>query len=156
MAALQYSVQSENFSGLVLLGTCASTPKPRYRSPKFFLDKLGDIAREKWAGMIADNYAEGGDPNIREESFRELLKADKRPIVYGLKAMIDYDVRDELERGNAVAVAGKSDGAIRPDQTREVAELLECEFRLIDSSHPMLLEKPEEIADIIEEFVQDQ
>ncbi|MFB6241535.1 MAG: alpha/beta fold hydrolase [Candidatus Nanosalina sp.] len=155
MTALKYSTISDNFSGLILLGTCASTPRPNYRSPQYFLDMLGDIAREKWAGLIADNYAEGTE-EMRRESFQELLEADIEPVKYGLKAMIDYDVIDQLEEENAVVVAGKDDGAIKPEQSRDVSELLNCEFRLIDSSHLMLQEKPEKVAEIIQEFVENQ
>jgi pimeloyl-ACP methyl ester carboxylesterase len=155
MTALKYSTMSDNFSGLVLFGTCASTPRPSYRSPQYFLDMLGDMAREKWAGLIADNYAEGNE-EMREQSFRELLNADLKPIRYGLKAMIEYDVTGELREENAVVVAGEKDGAIKPEQSRELSELLDCEFRLIDSSHLMLQEKPEEVAEIIEEFVENQ
>jgi pimeloyl-ACP methyl ester carboxylesterase len=155
MTALKYSTMSDNFSGLVLLGTCASTPKPNYESPQYFLDMLGDIARDKWAGLIADNYAEGSQ-KMREQSFRELLDADTEPITNGLKAMIEYDVTNELEKENAIVVAGEKDGAIKPEQSRKVSDLLDCEFKLIDSSHLMLQERPEKIAEIIEDLVKNQ
>lgn len=154
MAALKYSTLSENFSGLVLLATCASTPDPRYRSPKFFLDKLGEITREKWAGMIADNYAEEGSEQQRLRSIKELKEAGKEPVIHGLRSMINYDVRDELKKENAVVVSGKRDTTIPPKQSRELSKLLDCEYREIDTTHLMLQEKPGEIARIIEDFVE--
>jgi pimeloyl-ACP methyl ester carboxylesterase len=126
MAALQYSTVSDNFSGLVLLATCASTPDPRYRSPKFFLEKLGEMARQKWAEIIADNYAEKGEEHLQRQTIEELKQAGRELIINGLKAMINYDVTQELEEENAVVVAGKKDTTIPPGQSRELAELLYC------------------------------
>ena len=156
MTALTYSTVSENFSGMLLLATCASTPEPKYRSPSFFLEKLGDMARQKWAEMITDNYAENADPEIREFSISELIQADRKPLVKGLKAMIDYDVRERLQDENALVVAGRNDNTIPKKQAEEVAELLNCEYREIDATHLMLQETPGKIAEITEEFTETQ
>ena len=156
MTSLAYSTISDNFSGLLLLATCSSTPEPKYKSPSFFLEKLGEMARQKWAEMITDNYAEDADPELRNFSIKELLEADKDPLVKGLKAMIDYDVRDQLEEEKALVVAGKNDKTIPKKQGEKVAELLNCSYREIDSTHLMLQETPEKIAEITEEFVEDQ
>jgi 3-oxoadipate enol-lactonase len=156
MAALQLSTISDNFSGLVLLATCASTPDPRYRSPGFFLEKLGDMARQKWAEIIADNYAEKGEEEMRRQTISELKQAGREPIINGLKSMIEYDVTEELEEESAVVVAGSKDTTIPPDQSGKVAELLNCEFQKINTTHLMLQDKPEKVAGIIENFVRDQ
>lgn len=155
MTALQYSTKNDNYCGLVLLGTCASTPRPKYRSPKFFLEKLEELARDTWAEMIADNYAEDS-PEVREGAVQELKNAGRKPVVYGLKAMIAYDVRDELSDENAKVVAGEKDSAIPVEQCRELSELLNCDLEVINSSHLMLQETPEKIAEIIDVFATQQ
>ncbi|MFB6144611.1 MAG: alpha/beta fold hydrolase [Candidatus Nanohaloarchaea archaeon] len=155
MAALRYATNNDDYQGLVLFGTCASTPRPKYRSPKFFLEKLGELAREKWAEKIADNYAEDS-PEVREGAVKELKNAGREPIIHGLKAMIDYDVRDELGKENAVVVAGEKDSAITVEQCREVSDILGCELKTLDSSHLMLQETPAEVAEEIEAFAENQ
>lgn len=153
MAALQYTSGKGSHSGLVLLGTCASTPRPKYRSPKFFLERLSEMARQRWAEMIADNYAERS-PEMREGAVQELKDAGRKPVVNGLKAMIKYDVRDELEKEDAVVVAGEKDTTITVEQSSELAELLDCRLEIIDSSHLMLQETPETVAEIIKDFTE--
>lgn len=153
MTALQYATENDNYKGLVLLGTCASTPRPKYRSPKFFLEKLGELARETWAEMIADNYAEDS-PKVREGAVHELKNAGKNPVVYGLKAMIDYDVRDKLEDETALVIAGEKDSAITVKQCRELSELLESDLEVVESSHLMLQEAPEKVASKVEDFLE--
>lgn len=152
MAALKYASTENSYSGLILLGTCASTPRPKYRSPEFFLEKLGKMARTKWAEMIADNYAEDST-EVRKGALQELKEAGKEPVINGLKAMINYDVRESLGEENAVVIAGKKDSAIPVEQGRELSKSLGCTLEIIDSSHLMLQEEPSKVAKKIEEFV---
>ena len=156
MTALKYASQYDNLSGLCLLGTCASTPKPENKSVKYFLEEFDNLDREEWAAKIADNYVSRPDnENIREMTRKELEAADEEPIKYGLRAMMQYDVRDEL--GNletsALVVAAEHDGAITLEKSEELAELLDCGLRKVDTSHQMLPEAPEKIAGLISEFV---
>lgn len=156
MTLLQYSTQSKDYSGLVLLGSSASAPKPEFGSPEFFLEKFGEIEREKWSLLIAKNYAEKGGNNLQQTAFDELMEADREPIENGLRAMKEFDVADELGKENAVVVAGENDQAIKPDQCRRLADLIECKYEVIESTHLILQEKPEKIAEIVQKFVENQ
>lgn len=158
MVALTYAAQYEQCSGLVLLGTCASTPEPEVESPQFFLKQFAELPREKWAAMIADNYVPREEnPNLWKDAKKELVAADKTPITCGLEAMVDYDVRDQLSNISApcTVIAGEQDHAITLDKSQELAELLNCPLHRIDASHLMLQDAPEAIAQQIEVFVHD-
>ncbi|QGA80901.1 alpha/beta fold hydrolase [Candidatus Nanohalobium constans] len=156
MTALQYAAEYENFSGLVLLATSADTPDPENKSVEYFLEQYNELEKSEWAEEITENYvAESEKPEIREMTRRELQKADDRPIRNGLKAMIEYDVTEQLgdvEKPAAV-VAAEKDGAITQDKSEQVAELLDCELKTLNTSHQMLPEKPEKVAGIIDSFV---
>ncbi len=153
MTALKYSTMSDNYSGLILFGTCASTPEPKHESVKYFLNKLGEIPKRKWSEMITDNYAENADQELRDQSIKELQESDKKPLKTGLQAMINYDVSQNIETENGLAVAGTGDNAIRTKQVKELSDSLNCDYQEINSTHLMLQEKPREVAEIIEEFV---
>lgn len=154
MTVLTYATVYDNFSGLCLLASCADTPEPENRSVKYFLKKLDEISREEWAEKITDNYILGEKKEIREMTKQELTQADEKPVKQGLKAMIDYDVKEELEglEVEALVVAGSLDGAITAEKTEELAELLDCRLEVLEATHQMLPEKPEKIAELIEEF----
>lgn len=156
MTALKYSTMYENFSGLFLLGTTASTPEPENRSVRHFLDKFKDMDREEWAGKIADNYIQGKNDKIREMTKKELMEADERPVVQGLKAMEKYDVRNELEESSAVVVAGEKDGAVTLEKSQELVNLLDCRLEVLDVTHQMLPERPEKIGELVTEFVENE
>ena len=156
MTALQYAADYNNFSGLVLLATSASTPDPQNKSVEYFLKKYDELEKEEWAEEIADNYvAETEKSEIREMTRRELEKAGERPIKFGLKAMIEYDVTKQIKdfEKPAVVVAAEKDGAITKEKSEEAADLLNCELKTLHTSHQMLPEQPEKIAEIIEEVV---
>lgn len=153
MTALKYSTISDNYSGLILFGTCASTPNPKYKSVKYFLDKLEEIPRKNWAEMITDNYAENADQKLREQSIEELCNSDIRVLEDGLKAMINYDVSQNIENEEALVIAGNEDNAIQKQQVKKLSGLLNCKYLEIDATHLMLQETPEKIADIIEDSI---
>jgi len=158
MTALKYAADYNNFSGLVLLATSASTPDPENKSVEYFLKQFNELEKEQWAKEITENYvAETEKPEIREMTERELTKADEKPIRKGLKAMIEYDVTDKLEDfdKSSVVVAAEKDGAITREKSEEAAEILGCELKTLDTSHQMLPEKPEEVAKIIENLLND-
>lgn len=156
MTALKYASMYENFSGLLLLATCASTPEPENESPQYFLEKFEEIDRRKWAESITENYlSRDVDAEIWEGSIKELEEEDYEPIIYGLESMIDYDVRNEikdLEKPCRV-VSASEDGAITRDKSQELADSLDAEIDILDCGHLLLHEKPGETAGIIEEFV---
>ncbi|GEM_PF-7041348 len=155
MTALKYASLCPNYKALCLIGTSASTPEPKLESPKFFLDKFDEITREKWAEKIATNYL--GDTNqdkLRKATELELRDAKEKPIRYGLKAMIDYDVRDKLDiKKPSLVVAADKDGAITMEKSQELATIIGCQIKEIDSGHLMLHERPKKIAEIITDFV---
>ena len=156
MTALQYAAEYDNFSGLVLLATSASTPDPENESVKYFLEKFDELSKEEWAEKITENYvADSERQEIKDMTRKELRKADERPIRYGLEAMIEYNVTDKLENFDkpAVVVAGEKDGAITREKSEEAAELLDCKLKVLQTSHQMLPEKPEKVARIIEKVV---
>ncbi len=157
MTALQYAAMHDGYESLCLLGTCASTPEPEIESPRFFLEKLNEMDRKEWARMITKNYlGNTGEKELKKATELELRDAEKKPIIYGLEAMIEYDIRDQLSsETHAIVVAGENDGAITLEKSREVAELLNADTVIIDSGHLMLHERPKRIAQIIEKFVQD-
>ena len=154
MTALKYATLYGNFSGLVLLGTSADTPDPENRSVDFFLKRFDDMPRREWAEKVADNYIQEGDSEIRDMTVKELVNADERPVKAGLEAMIKYDVRDELEGldTEALVIAGRDDGAITMEKSENLADLLDCRLETVDTTHQMLPERPEEIAELVDEF----
>lgn len=154
MTVLKYATLYDNFSGLCLLGSCADTPEPENRSVEYFLEKFDEIPRKEWAEKIADNYILGDRKKMKEMTEEELVQADERAVKQGLKAMKEYDVRDELEglEVEALVLAGSLDGAITLEKSRELAELLNCRLEVLDVTHQMLPERPEEIGELIEEF----
>ncbi|WP_414837938.1 alpha/beta fold hydrolase [Candidatus Nanosalina sp. VS9-1] len=154
MTALKYATLYENFSGLVLLGTCADTPDPENRSVSYFLEQFEEIPRREWAEKIADNYIQGRNDKIRDMTVKELMKADKRPVKAGLEAMMSYDVRKDLEEVDtqALVIAGEKDGAITMEKSKNLADLLDCRLETVDTTHQMLPERPEEIAGLIDNF----
>lgn len=156
MVALQYAANYSNFFGLCLLATSASTPDPENKSVKYFLEKFDERDRRQWADEITENYVKGSDKqDIKEMTRKELVKADEKPVRYGLHAMIDYDVTDEFENFTkpAVVVAGDKDGAITREKSEEVADLLNCKLETVDTTHQMLPEAPKKVAKIIEKIV---
>lgn len=151
MVALTHAVDHGDHP-LFLAGTCASSPEPADGSPRFFLEELDTMGREEWAERIASNYApEGPAKRIAE---RELREAGRDQLEYPLRAMVGWDVRDQLEEDvDAVVVAGSDDGAVTEEKTRELASLLDCPYRTLDSSHLMLQERPGSIAEELEVFL---
>ncbi|MFB6265572.1 MAG: alpha/beta fold hydrolase, partial [Candidatus Nanohaloarchaea archaeon] len=77
MVALTYAVNHDNLGGLLLFGTCASTPEPGLESPKFYLDNFHEMDRRQWSEMIADNYLGDRDVGLREGTVKELMAADE-------------------------------------------------------------------------------
>jgi len=155
MVALKFSTISDNFKALCLLGTCASTPEPEIGTPKYFLETYEKMDRDRWAEKITENYLGDTDnEQLKHVSQEELRNAHEKPVKKGLKAMINYDVRERLESENSIVVAGEKDGAITLEKSKELANILECNMKTIDSSHLMLHEQPDKIAQIITKFIQ--
>lgn len=156
MTALQYAAQYDNFYSLVLLATSASTPDPENESVRYFLEKFDELSKGEWAEEITRNYvADSERQKIKDMTRKELRKADEKSIRYGLKAMMEYDVTAEFEDFDkpAVVVAGQKDGAITREKSEEAAELLNCELKVLETSHQMLPEKPEKVAEIVQNVV---
>jgi pimeloyl-ACP methyl ester carboxylesterase len=136
---------------LFLAGTCASTPEPADGSPRFFLEELGAMEREEWAERIASNYAPEG--RARRLAERELREADRAQLEHPLRAMIDWDVRGRLDHDQeAVIVAGREDGAVTAEKTRELASILDAPHRTVEGSHLMLQERPGTVAEELDAF----
>ncbi len=157
MVALTYAVRYDTLGGLVLLGTCASTPEPEVKRPQFYLDNFHEMEREEWAEMIAENYLGQGAGPLWEETVQELVAADDEPVISGLEAMVEYDVRDELDSVDvpAMVVGGRQDGAITPEKSRELADLLDCRLEMIDSSHLMLQEVPGTVTTLLASYLEE-
>lgn len=156
MTALQYAAEYDNFSALILLATSASTPDPENESVEYFLEKFDELDKKQWAEEITANYvADSEKQEIKDMTRDELMKAGQKPIRYGLEAMIDYDVTNELENFDkpAVVVAAEKDGAITREKSEEAAEILNCRLKTLNTSHQMLSEKPEKVAWIIQDIV---
>ncbi len=157
MVALEYAGGYENFSGLFLVSTSASTPEPDTWSPQFFLEQFDEMNREEWAEKIVENYAPETDfPEIKQGAKRNLATADREPILYGLKAMVEYDIRRELDGFSkpALIVAGEKDGAITMEKSRALAALLGCPLHTVDSTHMIPQERPEELAELLSSFME--
>lgn len=155
MVALTYATSYDNFSGLFLIGTSASTPEPENGSPKYFLKQFGEKDREKWAEEIVENYVGNGKPESENMAFNELANAPEEPIIYGLESMIDYDVRQELQEieTRANVVSGAHDKAITEEKSKELAELMDAKLLEADSSHLLTFERPGIICSRLEEFI---
>lgn len=155
MTALKYSTLSENFSGLLLLATSASTPETDYSSPEFLLNQVSDAAKEKITEMLPDTEEDESTRKnaLADIELKDIIEVDREPMIYGLNAMRRYDIREDLEEETALVVAGEKDRIIPHEQSEKVAQLLKCEFMLIDSSHHMLQDRPEKIAEITQKFL---
>jgi pimeloyl-ACP methyl ester carboxylesterase len=156
MTALKYASKYGNLSGLFLLGTSASTPEPENKSVKYFLEKFDELDRDEWAEKITQNYVgQSENEEIKEITREELNQAEEKPIKYGLKTMIDYDVQSQLEELEipSLVIAAEKDRAITIEKSKELAKLLECNIKTVDTTHQMLPEKPERIANLISDFV---
>lgn len=142
-------------AGLFLVGTCASTPTPVNRSPQWFLENLDSADRAEWAELIIDNYTASTTPTEIERAAREqLLDAPREPIVHGLEAMVDYDVRDRLPVDAPVCVVGgRRDQAITPERVEELAERCGTEPVWIDAAHDLLHETPGQVAEHLKTFL---
>lgn len=157
MTALRYSIDYQNFSGLCLLGTSANTPEPKVQSVEYFLKEFDRIDRLEWAEKITQNYlGDSGKKELKKMCRDELMAADPEPVKYGLKAMIEYDISDKLQRTDVpcIVVAGTEDGAITRHKSEDLAELLDSDLISIESGHLMLQEVPENIGNIVTEFVE--
>lgn len=157
MVALTFAANYNCFSGLFLVGTSTSTPEPENHSQRFFLEKFGSMDRRVWATEIVKNYTgESCKPEFKDEARRELIEADDTVIIYSLGSMISYDVTSKLEDIDvpAAVISGKEDRAITTEKSQELADLLDCELHEIDCGHLMLWEAPEEIADLLSNFIQ--
>ena len=144
MTALKYCTVSKNYSSMILLATCASTPRTKYLSPSQLLKSF-------WK-TLKNLFNTGKHPEKGKKVFRH---GRTRPgaFFYGLKAMATYDVRKELGKEKAIVVAGKRDMVVPPEQSKETADLLDCKYQEIDSPHQMLKEEPEKVAETIEKFL---
>lgn len=159
MVALTYATEYDDFSGLFLLGSCASTPEPENHSPRFFLEKFGSMDRRAWAMEIVENYAaETEDEEAKDMARRELIDAGDTEVIYSLGSMIGYDLEDDIEEINepAAVVAGEKDGAITMEKSEELSELLDCPLHEIETSHLMLQENPGKIAELLSDFVSEK
>ncbi|MFB6294666.1 MAG: alpha/beta fold hydrolase [Candidatus Nanohaloarchaea archaeon] len=157
MVALTYATQYDSLGGLFLSGTCASTPTPEVHSPSWFLDRFDEMDREEWVSLIVDNYIADGDyPALRNAARQEIMAANRRPIVDGLQAMVDYDVRDTLSTVDVPAhvLGATDDQAITGERIEEVARLLDCEYTMVDTCHLITEAEPERFATLLEAFVQ--
>lgn len=155
MVALTYAVRQENYSGLFLIGTSASTPEPENGSPKYFLETFGEIDREEWAKEIVENYVGGEWGESANLAYKELLEATETQIVCGLESMIDYNVEEKLEGAeiDAVVVSGTDDSAITKDKSLELAKLLDAKLIEMKSSHLLTFERPGPISRRISSFI---
>ncbi|MFB6158912.1 MAG: alpha/beta fold hydrolase [Candidatus Nanohalobium sp.] len=154
MTALKYISSFQNFSAVLLIGSPADTPEPVNENPRYFLEKLSEMDREKWAEKIVENYTGSQASRELKNSSQKLLEqTDEKTLRNGLEAMINYDVKNSLpSKVKAHVVGGRNDGAITEEKINETAELLNAEKTLLDSSHLMLQEKPEKIAELITDF----
>lgn len=154
MVALTYALD-HSVSGLFLVGTCASTPEPVNKSPQWFREHLDTVDRERWAELIVDNYTTPGTPEaVKAEAREQLMEAPREPVVHGLDAMIEYDVREQFPVAAPVCVVGgKKDRAITPETVEALAELCGTDPVWIDAAHDLLHETPSEVAEHLETFL---
>jgi len=159
MVALTYAVEYSNFSGLFLIGSTASTPEPENQSIRFFLERFGSMDRRAWAMEMAENYTGEEDSAEAKDSLRRsLIEAGDTEVIYSLGSMMSYDVIDEIEEIEkpAAVVAGEKDRSTRMENSEELAELLDAELQKIDASNLLLEEKPEKVAELLTEFVENK
>jgi pimeloyl-ACP methyl ester carboxylesterase len=155
MVALQAVLDGVTDS-VFLAGGFASRPRPVGKSPKFFLSNLGEMDRDRWAEKIMHNYAPESDaPELIRLSKKQIVNAAMTALRCGLQAMINNDLREILRTKDidACVVGGKNDGAIPSEQSRELADLLNCPLHLLEASHLMLEQEPGEVARLLEAFV---
>ncbi len=155
MVALQYAA-TRPVAGLFLVGTCADTPSPAVRSPRWFLDRFGEMDRAEWAELVVDNYTADCTPHEVVDAARQQLRdADDVPVESGLRAMDRFDVRDDLDAVEApvTVVGGRHDRAITPEKVAELAALLGVDPVMLDAAHDMLHEVPAQVSDRLDSFL---
>lgn len=156
MVALKYAEKYGGLTGLLLLGTSMDTPEPDDRSVKYFLDHLESGNREEWASEIVGNYTSKETPQVFKDSAKKnLAESDEDVLRYGLEAMIDYKVCPKFVDCPALVVGGRNDSAIKPQIIEKLARGLDSEKRILDCSHLILSQRPEQVASILEEFIED-
>lgn len=160
MVALTYFVRhtvgQNQVSGLVLIGTSASTPEPENGSPKYFLDNFGRIDRREWAREITENYV-GDNKELGKIAYQELLNANDTAVISGLESMINYNLVEELshETTDAVIISGSEDGAITTKKIDELVNCLNAELVEIESTHLITGQRPKAVANAIHNFMKD-
>ncbi|MDY6778780.1 MAG: alpha/beta hydrolase, partial [Candidatus Nanohaloarchaea archaeon] len=153
MVALQYTASYGTPAAAFLAGTCASTPDPASGTPRSFLDQLGERDRQDWAAAIASNYCPDNS-EMREQARKELEEAGIEVLRHGLEAIDAYDVTVNIDNSlQALVVAASRDQAVTYEKTQELADLIDAPHVTIDSSHLMLQERPEQVAGLLQEFV---
>lgn len=151
MTALAYSARYP-VESMFLVSTSASKPEPENESVEYFLENLDSMPRAEWAEKIVENYT-SPDTKYGKMAHSELVNASKEQLEHPLRAMVEYDVRGQLEPVSSIVIAAERDGAITREKSEELAELLDAELETIDSSHLVLFEKPVEIAAMLEDFL---
>lgn len=154
MVALTHALDTP-VAGVFLVGTCASTPEPVNRSVRWFRENLDTVDRADWAEGIIDNYTAAGTPEaVKKEARQQLLDAPREPVVHGLDAMLQFDIRERLPPDVPVCVVGgEQDRAITPAKVEELAALLNVEPVWLDAAHDLLHEVPERVAAVLDGFL---
>lgn len=121
----------------------------------YFLSCAGD--RERMREMISQFVKEPLEPEAMSRFLDDAIKVPLRALDETLGTCINTSFTDKLARACArtLVIGGAHDPIFSPEVLRQgvVAPLSGARFALVDSSHEIPIEKPRELAALVEAFL---
>ena len=137
---------------LILVGTGA-----RLRVSPIILTSLQNNFQEFLDGLPIGGFYRRTSKEIINEYIAETLKTDRQVTYNDYKICDDFDVMDKMSLIDVpcLIICGNEDRLTPPKYSKYFHEKIKnSELRIIDkASHMVMLEKPEELNQVIKEFV---
>ena len=142
----------ERVSGLVLVGTGA-----KLRVTPEILDRLPDAFEAVVDTILGMAYGPGASEELIRLGSRTLAACDPHVVEGDFRACDAFDLMGRLEEISAptLVIGGTADKLTPPKYTRYLAEHIpNAQLRLIeDAGHMLAVEAPEQVADVVGEWV---
>jgi pimeloyl-ACP methyl ester carboxylesterase len=152
--ALTAALRSQAVVGLVLLGSGGSLPV----HPELLrLTEARDTFPMAVERVVRGSFSRSTDQHFVELAHQRMLAADPAVFHMDFVACSHFDVRRQLGQIGCpgLVVCGAEDRMTSPEQNRALAEgLPEAELFLVpEAGHMVMLERPEAVAERIQQFV---
>ena len=140
---------------LVLMGTKEEAPGQAaiWKLPVFSLNWLRPIFSSSFSKLA---YHEKTPEEVRTRE-SEFTKNNSMFMMKSICTQLDWPTHEDIGKISCptLIIAGETDGITKPEQGETVSRLIQgSKYTIIkDASHNMMLEKPQELAKIIEEFL---